>query len=1371
MKQRLLLALLMLLTSAGFMKAQTTYPNQTINVVIPATPDGEETVTITFAGAFGDQSYPDLVQGSASSEAIGADKKSYVYTFKSKKDAAINDLSFATAYAEAWGDVAITVDGPVSSFQVGNGRDVPAVTDIESNLPLLSHVTSIAFTNNEGNLKSLKLGVNAGLLNYFENLKSFACPNNQLTYIPAKPEGMSSENYNVGTVKPVIDLSLTDNAKSFKLVSNQLFTGAYATLVASVASSELEIITLKDENGTVLNDVIADKVNSVWHFKNNEGVYVSGTYKADIQISKENKTYPGVIFSDVTLNVEPATFKLTFLESDATQGTCSVKSPAQTDNLKKDDVVVIIPNPNTENGYTFSHFESLKGLVQVESEEDVTGNEYRFKVKGDVDPEIKAVFVKGNVKVEFNANNYNGKIAVYKGANYTGADALVSGTELLVGSEISIVAEVYSTDYSIEDVTLNGTSIMDKNTSEITGVYKATVKVPVEGAKILVTFSGNSSSLSIKRPTGIWKTFVVKDDAGKEYCTIARNGYFEEEVSAGTHLTLSMELTDPTAYAVSSVLVNGIEQWSFTKLPDDGMYVVKDFYMPNNNVKLVVNVNDLKEITPSLVENTFVYDGLPKSVAYTTAPVGVTGIELSYMTNASDTYSTEEPYINVGTYYAHFEREADVEYKSLNKNVSFEITKAPLYITKLPVVIKNDDGTFDIQGGEVKYRQGNGFCAEPVSGEFVVTYKDQSSEPSYVVVSFSPTDDSNFSNNPEAKVYYGDAATNTVDVEITNDNSIGDEELLLLNRSAVVSNETSVVNGTVLKFDILNKDENLTGKYRVYLVDETGEKVVDKNLLEDNTNGFTVDRNTHNIDRYIFQLQVLDDRKELRLSDLEETDYTAVYDGTAISYPVEGYIFNKVKTTENEALESLKNWEDDKVNWEVSYYNSKNVKVANAVNADTYTVKIVRKATTGLHEFETTCTMEIKKADITAEIPLPTATAVTKGSSLISSSLDGPVEIAGEYKFYVDDPFQELTSTQSFPVKFVPKNSNYNEYVLKGLVEVPVKDNALLHIHPDGYGTIEVYDDAGNRYWGGNEVISGTKLTVKAVPATDCELVSITKNGQSMSNPFTFEFGDEPVSIYATFKVKEVEVEVPGDPVIDEDSQYTITLPTSLVGAKLSKTGVYSVKRGGSFSFSVATLAADASKVVVKIGNVTINPSSSGVYTLTDITSNYTVSVSLPNPTEIKLTVPTEYKNEGGYLMGRVQVQGPRSTGKFYYNDEVTLIAFPESGVKFAGWTGDVAGLTQVKEIVLTKDLTVKATFTGTPTGIEDIMAAAITTGKGCVWVRGIANADVTIVSISGRVQAKERISGDTQINVPAGIYVVVLESGSDVKRTKVIVK
>ena len=296
-------------------------------------------------------------------------------------------------------------------------------------------------------------------------------------------------------------------------------------------------------------------------------------------------------------------------------------------------------------------------------------------------------------------------------------------------------------------------------------------------------------------------------------------------------------------------------------------------------------------------------------------------------------------------------------------------------------------------------------------------------------------------------------------------------------------------------------------------------------------------------------------------------------------------------------------------------------------------------------------------------------------------------------------------------------------------------------------------------------ILHQTSLNITATPAQYFTFSKLVVNNTAYTSQNVTITLDGKTSVEVSAEFKHIEEE----PEIDENSRYTVTLPTTLRGAVISKPGANSVKRGDSFSFSVATLAADASKVVVKVGGTTINPVSA-VYTIKDITENKTVSVTLSNPTEIKLTIPTEYKNEGGYLMGRVQIQGS-SNGKYYYNDQITLVAFPESGVKFAGWTGDVTGLTQIKEVVLTKDLTVKATFTGTPTGIEDIMAASIATGKGCVWVRGIANADVTIVSIAGRVQAQERISGDTRIDVPAGIYVVVLESGSDVKRVKVIVK
>ena len=156
----------------------------------------------------------------------------------------------------------------------------------------------------------------------------------------------------------------------------------------------------------------------------------------------------------------------------------------------------------------------------------------------------------------------------------------------------------------------------------------------------------------------------------------------------------------------------------------------------------------------------------------------------------------------------------------------------------------------------------------------------------------------------------------------------------------------------------------------------------------------------------------------------------------------------------------------------------------------------------------------------------------------------------------------------------------------------------------------------------------------------------------------------------------------------------------------------------------------------------------------------------------MKVNIPLIYHEKGQPTSGRVQIiNNTSSDGKYYYNDELTLIAYPETGVEFDSWSDK--NKDSVRDIVLDKaEISLQAVFKGTPvTGIEDIESAAITTGKGFIKVKNVANAKVTVVSISGRLQAQEKVSGDTRIDVPQGIYVVVLESGSDVKRTKVIVK
>lgn len=245
------------------------------------------------------------------------------------------------------------------------------------------------------------------------------------------------------------------------------------------------------------------------------------------------------------------------------------------------------------------------------------------------------------------------------------------------------------------------------------------------------------------------------------------------------------------------------------------------------------------------------------------------------------------------------------------------------------------------------------------------------------------------------------------------------------------------------------------------------------------------------------------------------------------------------------------------------------------------------------------------------------------------------------------------------------------------------------------------------------------------------------------------------------------------DGTIDPNTECIVRTPydENVPGVHINKQGINVVKIGSNFEFTVAAYEADLARVKVTVDGVELKPDANNKYVLEKVQKSTEVKVTLANPTRIKVVVEKETKNAKGYVMGHVDVEGLFSDSTCYYNTTIRLAAYPESGVEFMNWS-DVTSNTQlIRELTITKELTIKPVFSGTPTGIEDIMAASITTGKGCVWVRGIANADVTIVSISGRVQARQRISGDTRIDVPAGIYVVVLESGSDVKRAKVIVK
>lgn len=298
---------------------------------------------------------------------------------------------------------------------------------------------------------------------------------------------------------------------------------------------------------------------------------------------------------------------------------------------------------------------------------------------------------------------------------------------------------------------------------------------------------------------------------------------------------------------------------------------------------------------------------------------------------------------------------------------------------------------------------------------------------------------------------------------------------------------------------------------------------------------------------------------------------------------------------------------------------------------------------------------------------------------------------------------------------------------------------------------------SGNTYYGGT-------ITLTAVPKEGYKFVGWLNAGTTSTA--------ETVQVTVTSNMT-ISARFESDGTIDPNTECIVRTPydEDVAGVHINKQGINVVKIGSDFEFTVDAYEDDLKNVKVTVDGAELKPTSENKYVISKVKKNTEVKVTLANPTRIKVVVEKETKNAKGYVMGHVDVEGLFSDSTCYYNTTIRLAAYPESGVEFMNWS-DVTSNTQlIRELTITKELTIKPVFSGTPTGIEDIMAASITTGRGYVWVRGIANADVTIVSISGRVQARQRISGDTQINVPAGIYVVVLESGSDVKRAKVIVK
>ena len=1364
MKQRLLLSLLMLFVSVGLMKAA-------IRITVPA---GTGTVKVSLSSdecIFNENDYPHwllndkevypdnmLKTGTFSSKEI-----TYTLTMGTNKQ--IIGISETLNPASDWGKISLKIDGKVTHFSC------------DGETGLSTKIVGIEFVNN-GELQSLVLGKSASQTGSFPALETLSCPDNKLNVIPEKG---TIKDYNIGKQSPIDTNipSMKGNAESFAL-STDVFNGIFAKNTVT-EGKQLSIEKLVDANGTAV-PYDYDDVKSVYHFRDSKGVYVdAGTYKADIKVSADNKSYQNVVICNVPLQVEAATFDLTFTyDEEPGNGfkiqVNGVEKTAPITGLKKGDVITLTPIPNENAGYEFTGtFESNGGV----SAPKLNGNGYDFTVVGNIDPEIKATFkLKDGVKVTWNTETTDGKITIRQnGKVLTGNEAA-----LTVGSEIHIYVKA-NVGKSIANVKMGSTSILSEDENDAPDVFDAKVKVPADGANITVEFAAMTQRLTIKHPNGpASNTITIKDATGKTYGSKVNdeaNSDIIADVPVGAKLTIIFPVQDKDGKYVGSVLVNG--KTIPTEMTAEGTYVIKDFEI-KEAVTMTVNVTTLKKIEVSLDKDmTYTYNGEPQAVVYT-ATDNLSDIEVYYgkTTDPVSAYKKDGKFPNAGTYKVYFKRAADEKYAELNTSdnpVSYTIEPAKLVVKDLPKISVDADKKYQITGGTIGYMVGDTFKKVTGLGEFVVLDKsgtevDNDQNTSIVTIRYKFTEQEN--TNLELKLDDMTVPVEGKDAE-TIKVSVFDNEykslLVIKNGGAIISNGKSIPVGSTITFELTDKIDNTNVVYTVTLTDGEGKEQNLGNLWEAPNNGnLIIDKNlVKDYSQLVFKLEVKDNRKEIKLAkDSEklltqggdEKNPTIVYDGQAHAFNALelSWVYADGKAITDQTIESINKLVD------ITYTINGEVLTEAPVNAGTYTVTLSYDKLKYFTVKPIQATLIIHKAEFTdAQVPTPDASQVALGQKLDKSNLSGQATIEGTYKWDEEKDASQITvdATKKYKVKFVPAQ-NYKEAQLKESVSVPVSNNPVITFNPNPEGgkvTVVNKNDPNDIYESGDEVFAGTELVITATPNEDFELASLTANGVSVSNPYTVKFDKTTIEIEASFSVKVA----PGN--------FKVTIPESDVrGAIISGGGEFVVAQGGSVSFTVSTLSADANKVSVTVpnGNGTVKKGSNGRYTVSNIQANTTVRVSLSNPTPLKVEVQKSYLNDKKYHVGSVEIAEGEST-TYYYGDVITVVAYPESGVKFEKWSD--GSKEQVHEIELKGDMKVTATFSGIPTGIEDIESAAITTGKGFIMVKNVANAKVTVVSISGRLQAQEKVSGDTRIDVPQGIYVVVLESGSDVKRTKVIVK
>lgn len=1076
--------------------------------------------------------------------------------------------------------------------------------------------------------------------------------------------------------------------------------------------------------------------------------YVDGDFQATATLSKIGLTY--------TVNVAVNKAKIKFSAIDATLngGQFTIKkvsdnSPVSAGSngtdITEGDRLFLSAKPAT--GWAFDKYE-LEGLVKTNDE-----NIYEVKILRDGQYDklsAKAIFTQNTQKITLDVNSEHGNIEIKDQNNKD----VLNGASVAYGSTLTITATP-APGYKAR-VIVNGSELTATPTNA--NVFTTSI---TKDTKIQIFFEkANQYKLKVDVLAYYDKAIINgeeysynKDGQAAKYYNI--NGSVPQ-FAPGTLITLEMHADgQKQEAAITKVLLNSKQIGTTNKV---------QFEMPANDATITFETAQLSVIEikaegtesssiPETITQTYTYDGSAHPFVFKTVPSGLEGsFKVTYSVENLGNFVSAVP-TAPGNYDVKVYRAADALYKKIDDSKTYKIVidkASPVVKTVPTVTVNNTTKEYNITGGSVQVAGQNvegTWKVTEVEGSPVTDNNCTKDKSHLVTITFTPKNESYYETvkaNTQAKVGNESLAQYTITYDLPEGMT-----LKMTNGGEELANGAKVYKGTEVKFE-LTYPKGYSG-VRLIKDDNTGEEI-GTNTTPGNTKTYNVTITSNLSLKVAYSGGV--SKKDINLSIIKSETTEVTYNGEVHNLTDSNFDFVTPNSGETNDINAIK----AKM---VITYKLNGKQVTSPVDAGEYTVHVSIPAVVGENttynalekDFEKG--LVIKKSDA-YEVNWPTKAVVGVGKTAKTAQfIDGFAGVEGTFHFIEEDKIGVPETGDAYPVKFIPSNTNYAEKMNSNAkATIVVTDQRTLFIADVANGSIKVTDQNGNELKNGQTLNSGiTSIKVTATPNNGYVLGTLTVNNSSLSNGGSYTLGSDNVVVSATF-VK----------------QYTITLGSAPKGVKIAtKPSSNVVVAGGSYTFTLNHVSGDKPTVT---GASNISVSTSGSTTtvkVTNIQANATLAIALANPTAIKITTK-ETLSKAGKPMGTIRVSGVNSSNECYYGDKITVTATANPGVDFAGWEG-LTSIENPYEFEATNaTYTFQAKYHGVLTGIESVDELNYYGGDGYIFVNCPAQGTLTIISMNGRAQ-KMSVSGQTRVTVPAGVYGIVLTSGSEVVRDKVVVR